>query len=553
MKRILIALIGITLVAMSGTAVRAAETPDEQWSIMEGLMEKTADRTGVVLLGISIEDGSNLSERASNIVGRDASIPGDLGLRICPTIGSKFCAVGQAQHLYAILPVCESDAEINCIVGLSAIKNGAEVMGEYKRNFPDKGYTDFPANLARNVPEGSTPSIWSFPGLQHSGGTSDYLASFGVEAYFNGKSVAQFNSYNVNINPVSIKAGRWGRNEVKDASSKNASCKSACGMELLGHSYEDKFVCASLDDGFCAMRETFPSDVRFKISVRLSQSPTGWLHGRLKSPKVEIKEIGSGVSITIEAEPVTVPVVGILQAKSSLPSGLVSKYQNESSFVWSTNGSTLEDSNHLVMYQPDNQKAFDALEDWKDLINDKANASPTAWAVRSLSSGNNTAACLKSTNELVGIVTTNSMVYLGTPPIFDRSSQSLDYKVASPHLTSKGEVFKGTYDLQLKSDVARCLYGFSNAPISARISILSDSGQQSVATTVVNEKDGWLRMDAYGFTFSAPTVKVKLTQEIPVVNAAPLKKTIICLKGKASKKVTAENPKCPRGYKKKVA
>lgn len=544
------ALISIILVASSSTSVRATDIPDEQWSIMDGLMEKSADRTGVTLLGISIEDNSNLSERASNIVGRDASISGELGLRLCPTIESKFCIPGQAQYLYAILPVCNSETEINCVVGLMAIKNGTEIKGQYKRNFPERGYTDFPANLARNIPQGSTPSIWSFPGLQHSGGTSEYLASFGVEASFNGKSVAQFNSYNANINPVSIKAGKWGRNEIKDASSKSASCKTACGMELLGHSYDDKFVCASLGEGFCAMRETFPPDVRFKISVRLSQSPTGWLHGRLKSPNVEIKEIGSGVSISIEAEPVSVPVVGILEAKSSLPLEIVSKYQNESSFVWSTNNSSIEDSNHLVMYQPDNQKAFDALNDWKEFIKDRANASPTAWAVRSLSSGDGTAACFKSTNELVGIVTTNSMVYLGAPPVFDRNSQSLDYKVASPHFTSKGEVFKGTYDLLLKSDVARCLYGFSNAPITAKISIVSESGQSSVATTVVNEKNGWMKMAAYGFTFSSPTVRVKLTQEMKI---APKKTSITCINGKSTKKVTAVNPKCPNGFKRKVA
>ena len=150
------------------------------------------------------------------------------------------------------------------------------------------------------------------------------------------------------------------------------------------------------------------------------------------------------------------------------------------------------------------------------------------------------------------------MVYLGKPPVFDKESQSLDYKVASPHFNSKGEVFKGTYDLQIKSDVARCLYGFSNAPISAKISIISESGEANVATTVVNEKDGWLRMAAYGFTFSAPTVKVKLTQESSNQNtsgsasaSAPVKKSIICIKGKTSKKVTAVNPKCPTGYKKK--
>ena len=67
---------------------------------------------------------------------------------------------------------------------------------------------------------------------------------------------------------------------------------------------------------------------------------------------------------------------------------------------------------------------------------------------------------------------------------------------------------------------------------------------------IVNEKNGWLTLGAYGFTFSTPTVRVKLTQE--VVKPVVLKKTTItCVKGKIVKKVTATNPLCPKGYKKK--
>jgi hypothetical protein len=74
----------------------------------------------------------------------------------------------------------------------------------------------------------------------------------------------------------------------------------------------------------------------------------------------------------------------------------------------------------------------------------------------------------------------------------------------------------------------------------------------------VNEKDGWMKMAAYGFTFSAPTVKVKLTQvaqavATPSPTATTNNKTLTCVKGKIIKRVTAANPKCPAGYKKKAA
>jgi hypothetical protein len=41
----------------------------------------------------------------------------------------------------------------------------------------------------------------------------------------------------------------------------------------------------------------------------------------------------------------------------------------------------------------------------------------------------------------------------------------------------------------------------------------------------------------------------ELSNQIPALVTA--KKTIKCVKGKKTKKVTATNPKCPKGYKKK--
>jgi hypothetical protein len=107
----------------------------------------------------------------------------------------------------------------------------------------------------------------------------------------------------------------------------------------------------------------------------------------------------------------------------------------------------------------------------------------------------------------------------------------------------------------MSSSVARCIYKFTSAPISATVSITSENGEANTATTLISEKNGWLKLGAYGFTFSSPTVKVKLTQEkaVPIATATvPTKKSsITCVKGKTSKKVTAINPKCPTGYKKK--
>jgi hypothetical protein len=103
----------------------------------------------------------------------------------------------------------------------------------------------------------------------------------------------------------------------------------------------------------------------------------------------------------------------------------------------------------------------------------------------------------------------------------------------------------------------------------------AEGGQQNISTTIVNEKNGWIYLSAAGFTFSSPTLKVKLTQEVSAVVATPTssakpsasaqagsstspvvvakkKSTITCVKGKTIKKVSAVSPKCPAGFKKKA-
>jgi hypothetical protein len=109
-------------------------------------------------------------------------------------------------------------------------------------------------------------------------------------------------------------------------------------------------------------------------------------------------------------------------------------------------------------------------------------------------------------------VTTNALAYSGGAPVFKNGF--LSYQVAGAHYLPDGATpVQGSYDLALRSETARCLYGFSKAPISGTISVVGSQGEKKIATTVLREKAGWLTLAAYGFTFSSPTIKVKLTQK----------------------------------------
>ncbi|CAB4710641.1 unannotated protein [freshwater metagenome] len=79
----------------------------------------------------------------------------------------------------------------------------------------------------------------------------------------------------------------------------------------------------------------------------------------------------------------------------------------------------------------------------------------------------------------------------------------------------------------------------------------------------------WVYLNASNFTYSSPTLKVKLLAPpapTPVATPAPVApapmvapapvvskpvlKSITCMKGKTKKVVKAVTPKCPTGYKK---
>ncbi len=130
-------------------------------------------------------------------------------------------------------------------------------------------------------------------------------------------------------------------------------------------------------------------------------------------------------------------------------------------FAYEANG------NFQEMLGTSGQLSFDALALWLPQMKDKASANPSTWAFYTLNEYElaDASRCISGAKDLVGLVTTNATVYAAGTPSFNAETQSLDYKVMAPHLTSKGEVFKGTYDLRIKSDIARCIYGFSKAPI----------------------------------------------------------------------------------------
>ena len=289
------------------------------------------------------------------------------------------------------------------------------------------------------------------------------------------------------------------------------------------------------------------------------------MHGRISKPDISVEKIDSIYnSLTIQADAVDVPMGYGTFKQSQASSDMLNTFKNR----WSVRHG-LAYGNAWYYFDAQRPNGMEMVNYLAPLVNNTAAEVKTYWKLNSISV-NPQNKCLSDTSRLLGFVTTNAMAYSGEAPEWDGSQ--LKYSLAGMHYLPGGkDLALGKYDLTMRSDAARCLYGFTNAPIKASISVQDAEGSRNIATTVLNEKDGWLYLGAYGFTFSSPTIAVKLSQELPqqaqptptpisttsstveTVIKKPVSKlvTITCVKGKVSKRVTAVSPKCPAGYKKK--
>jgi hypothetical protein len=551
MKKAALWLGAVLFISALPVTVNAAEI-DEHW---QAPVSTAADQIGVIF-----------DDRADYFyIGALTGAVDDSGWKsiVCSSLTDEKCAKAAYFSFKAMLKPCVDAADTNCVLSLSAVKaDGSKVDGKFSRYVTSDVKTYWDGSSSAGVPDSRAESIWTFDGVSHSAG-ADFLLSSILDGTYKVGQAPKFTRLQSVIQPVS---------EVKDSTVERVRAMDTSLAILSQRDIENQAGwtggqkgalaknCAASDDGVCFKREPFPADLSFSVTIKLGQNIGGWIHGRMKAPEITIDKSGTNYLVKVLGEPISVPVAAYWGNKSELSSEIISSYgPRAATSVGVGSGSSLR-------YQTNgqfNQEQIRLFSLWVPLIKDKASANPKMWMFGSLSPDSLATAvqglasakeCVTKASGLAGLVTTNATIYDGSIPAFDSAEGALNYKVAAPHFAADGSDFSGTYDLVMSSSVARCIYNFTSAPISASVSITtSDGGVQKVATTVLNERNGWLHLGAYGFGFSAPTLKVKLTQAAPTPTAKPAAKkiTITCVKGKTSKKVTAVAPKCPSGFKKK--
>ena len=530
----------------------AADIPDEQLTIPRPPVENTGGYSGAYF-----DDQRTLFRAFTYIEAWGSNNFALSEATTCKAATDEPC--NSSDNLFFETPMspCSTLILRDCIISLSGrVGEGALInatlVETVTSTFPTLGTdglkkyaTPFSGNPTRGIPDSGFASIWKIPGMIHPGG-DEYLLIPKLNGQFQDVKGTK---------PANLDVGLFAVSRVS----------------ISGQLLEKCFFTTKTD---CFLRWSHPKDSTFSVSLKTGAKIIGWFHGRLTAPEISSEKLSDGqTQISIQGATITVPTLAVWEKNSDLPVRLDQIIEEE--FVQRGNqfagtayfgGDAKVRSQQAVMDERNpsfDTKFFERYMLWVEVAKDKAYASVSTWSFRTMQDYQDYAKCIGDSG-VAGMVTTNSNAYIAGPPKFQDGD--LAYRVASPHYDSKGLIQIGTYDLAIRSDIARCIYGFTSAPIQASLSVVYADGEAKKATTFVSEKNNWLRLSAKGFTYSSPTVKVRLTQEKVVLAPTPVstptpsavakpaaakKTSITCVKGKTIKKIIAVNPLCPKGYKKK--
>ena len=503
----------------------------------------------------------------SAIRGYKPLAPGKVGQGdhpLCASATDANCADSTSILADLVVPPCYSPSDRFCVEGLEmSIEGSPVVAGKLLRELKT---ASTPADSASALPRGGSASIWTTP-TTHQGGSNNYAVVV-TGSYNKSKERSEFEAirFSASVYPVNLKSGAYCPYEIYEVVDQFGEANTSSrlvGNNCANTTFADK--CILTEAGTCVVPAEFTPNSRVSLSLRMDNKVTGWLFGRMKDVDMKSTALDSKHNLLrVEATSLNLMSAKAWVTKKEAPNykllweNITTKwFLTKAAFdEWLANpGSGWGDMPPVG--------SFSEFAMWEPLLKPEAKDN---WRWNFAASNNNIANSPKCLDEsgranIVGLVTTNAPIYDGGAPRFNNGF--LDYKLAGLHTKADGSLFIGSYDLVIRSAFARCLYGFTSAPLQATVSVVAADGATSnVATELVQERNGWISLVARNFTFSTPTARVKFSQTAAASTkgttateakkpVAAKKTTITCVKANLIKKVTAINPKCTTGYKKK--
>jgi hypothetical protein len=425
----------------------------------------------------------------------------------CPTIDDPICDFNKPGYgglATVILPPCENETAEDCIVDFSLSKSGEVVPAQFAGGVP--GAKSYPADAETDLARGGPASLFRVPGAPHSGGDLYLVFPRLTLNHYPADNKFKSNDFTLTVTAVSLESpSYWQR-------------------------FPGALPCMASTSDYCMVAHDFPADVEVSLALRMTTQIGGWFLGRMSNPIISIESFSSRNNLMkVTAAPVKVARFAYKTTKDQLT------FEDRKATGNSGGLGAIDAPGPARIFNTGYDDSwFGLLNHFRPKVADTAVGSTTHWGLRTTGQRGDSG-CLADRSRVQGIVSTNAMVYDGFAPQF--VGGFLKYRVAGLHYEADGKTeVIGTYNLVMRSDTARCLYGFGSAPVSATVQVFGAAGEEKVATTIVREKDGWLSLAANGFTFSEKDIRVKITQDsspavvAPKPIAAPKPKTITTAK-----------------------
>jgi hypothetical protein len=449
----------------------------------------------------------------------------------------------QHKNFISVLPVCTTQTDSECIESLAYKKKNEKnwtqatllprknpnIDGKIALTYTNDGSTQTYGKVSKDTmqarPYGDTSSNWELKGANHVGG-NEYL--------------------------LSVYVSNLPRGYVQNAYD--------FGISLEAISWKTKRDFGDYDSvGNLTSKFNIPEDFDFQVKVRLGiieNRIINWYTARIAYPEIDL----SNGLLTVSGRPSYIPVAGTEYFKCSEISA-ERRFTYEARYGISfLEGSMCNDgAGSTSTLIPRDGWAFQIFDSWESDI--KEYGKNSAWAIEATS---NLGTC--SNSQLAGFVSSNALLYSVDPPNFDKLTRNLSYRIASTHLDSKGNLNKGRFNLTINKTVAECLWGIKAVNLAeAKVDVTYADGKPVIGTTSMKVSGDWVYINIENFSFSSPTFNIKAVEKessdvkptsTSSVSPSPApmifkKLTIICVKGKRTKIVTSNSPKCPVGYKKK--
>jgi hypothetical protein len=484
-------------------------------------------------------------EFASNSSAKKTRLCDDYNDRSCFGFGQNAGAESYAEALI-VIPPCTQDATAACIEGVSIQSSLGKTSGNFSRLIDNNATEEYkarlsneeisngngtitsfqknlvwPGNAAKNLPAASSPSIWQIPGAIHKGGADTYLAraTLTMKLYENGKvnftglgaEIVPFvETYGSTYHPPTWynRSGKWAASEWFP----RANTKPLASYD--SPQQKNNITCAYEETGKCGLAYRFADGTSAELTLRIPRSLGGWFYGRMANTDLSLEPINGKLNrARISGEPVSIPMASA-QFQIFKPGN--EKFRDyllggSSEFASSIRKREESGEGGLGSWgQWGPEQGLNEFRAYEPLMGDRAKGQVQMWSVNTLPYWQTDNPCFADKTRVQGILTTNAMVYQAGLPTFSKGQ--LSYQVAGLHNNYDGSEFTGEYTLQMRADDARCLYGYTEAPIQTKVSVTDSAGTQKIATTSVSERGGWLTIRARNFTFSSPKIVVSIKQ-----------------------------------------